>query len=176
LAQAGKLTEKELLEAKEETQRMKERFDELIKLTPDNQRMQLLAAAASQNVSYLYEKYREFLPNLEGSVRTANAAINGLQDFLASFKDNPGKRIVSIFLGAIIGLVVAGIFSLDVFQAVLIDTPAAGNFWMIDLRVIVTGLVIGLGSGPTHEVIRVVQEYKESRKSENILRPDLPPR
>jgi hypothetical protein len=42
------------------------------------------------------------------------------------------------------------------------------------LQVILTGLIIGLGSGPTHEVIRAVQEYKKSRKGDNISRPDLP--
>jgi hypothetical protein len=30
--------------------------------------------------------------------------------------------------------------------------------------VVLTGLIIGLGSGPTHEVIRLVQESKKNRK------------
>jgi hypothetical protein len=34
--------------------------------------------------------------------------------------------------------------------------------------------MIGLGSGPTHEVIRAIQEYKKNRKGENTAKPDLP--
>jgi hypothetical protein len=174
LAQGGKLAEEGLARAKREVTRMKERFDEILKLTPDNQRTQLLAAAASQNVAYLYKKYGEVVPGLEEAVDTANAAINGLQDFLSSFKDNPGRRLISIYLGAAIGVVVAGIFNLDVFQAVL-ETPAPANSAGLAGRVILTGLVMGLGSNPTHEVIRSIQVYKEGRKSTNISRPNLPP-
>jgi hypothetical protein len=175
LAEQGVLAQEQLAAAEREIERMKSRFDEILVLTPDNQRIQLLAAAASQNVSYLYQKYGDYLPHLKQATETANAAINGLQDFLATFKDNPGRRLISLFLGAVLGLVVAGIFSLDVFQAVL-ETPAQGvEGALVDLRVILTGLVMGLGSNPTHEVIRAIQEYKENRKGENIARPNLPP-
>ena len=153
---------------------MKARFDELMKLTEGNQRMQLLAAAASQNVTYLHKKYGEAVPDLEQALDTANAAINGLQDFLATFKDNPGRRLLSIYLGMVLGLGIAGVFGLDVFQAVL-QTPGEPNNLLVDGRVILTGLMIGLGSNPTHEVIRSLQEYKEGRKGSNIAQPNLPP-
>jgi hypothetical protein len=181
LEQQGKLTKEQLTAGEKEIERMKARFDELMRLTPDNQRIQLLAAAASQNVAYLYKKYGEILPQLKQASDTANTAINGLQDFLATFKDNPGRRLISIYLGAVLGLGVAGLFSLDVFQAVL-QTPAqeaTGGLLdacvLLDVRVIFTGLVIGLGSNPTHEVIRAIQEYKEGRKGANIAHPNLPP-
>lgn len=172
LEQQGKLTEDQLAIAKEEIERMKARFDELMKLTADNQRMQLLAAAASQNVAYLYKKYGQVLPDLEQALDTANAAINGLQDFLATFKDNPGRRLLSIYLGMIIGLGIAGAFSLDVFQAVLETPPGQST---AAARVILTGLIIGLGSNPTHEIIRAIQEYKEGQKGANIAQPNMPP-
>ncbi len=148
------------------------RFEGLKGLAPDNQNIQLLVAAASQNVNYLHEKYKTTLPTLKNSADVANEVINSLQNFLATFKDNPGRRLISLYVGAIMGLGVAGIFGLDLFQAVLqpdtIKYPA--------LNIILTGLIIGLGSNPTHEVIRAVQEYKKGRKGENISKPDQPSR
>jgi hypothetical protein len=174
LKEDGKLTADGLAKAKTEIARMKNRFDEILKLTPDNQRTQLLAAAGSQNVAYLYKKYGQVLPGLEDAAATANAAINGLQDFLSTFKDNPGRRLISIYVGAVIGVVIAGVFSLDVFQAVL-ETDLARSAGMIGMRVVLTGLVMGLGSNPTHEVIRSIQVYKEGKKGLNTARPNLPP-
>ncbi len=171
-----KLGPDDVAAAENEIQRMKERFDALLKLTPDNQRMQLLAASAAQNVSYLYKKYGDNLPKLEAAANTAMTAVNGLQDFLATFKDNPGRRLISIYAGAVIGLVVAGLFKLDIFQAVL-QTPAGSppiSQTALHLRVILTGLAIGLGSNPTHEIISAIQVFKEGQKGANIAQPDLP--
>jgi hypothetical protein len=180
LAQNGKLTPQQLADAEAEITRMKARFDSLLSLTPDNQRVQLLAASASQNVAYLYKKYGKALPdlqqaNLKQAVDTAGAAINGLQDFLSTFKDNPGRRLISIYLGAVLGLIVAGMFGLDLFQAVLQSPPQPGTSNLVHLRIILTGLAIGLGSNPTHEIIQAVQAYKEGRKGANNAQPDLPP-
>jgi hypothetical protein len=36
--------------------------------------------------------------------------------------------------------------------------------WPAGAGVAITGLVVGLGSGPTHEVIRAIQQYKETQK------------
>jgi hypothetical protein len=160
---------KKLEDAPGDIARLKARFDELRKLAPGNQRVQLLAAAAAQNVSFIKAKYGEFMGELNNAANVANSAINGLQDFLATFKDNPGRRLISIYLGAILGLIVAGFFSLDVFKAAGANTGPYPK-----LSIILTGIVIGLGSGPTHEVIRVIQESKEGRKGANTKQPDLP--
>ncbi|HEX5883959.1 MAG TPA: hypothetical protein VFY67_05395 [Pyrinomonadaceae bacterium] len=160
--------QKRLEDAPADIERLKARFDELQKLAPGNQRVQLLAAAASQNVSYLKQKYGDVLVDLEGAAKVADTAINGLQDFLATFKDNPGRRLISIYLGALLGLVIAGVFSLDVFKALDVTVPYE------HVPIVLTGILIGLGSGPTHEVIRVIQEFKENRKGRNTKQPDLP--
>lgn len=131
------------------------RFNELKeKLPPDNERVQLLVTAASPHVDYLRKKYEANLPNLNAAAAIAGTAIDGLQNFIASFKDNPGRRLISIYLGVILGLTVAGYFGLDLFQAVLKDTAQSTNH----LNIIITGVVVGLGSNPTHEVIRALQE------------------
>jgi hypothetical protein len=171
LEQQGKISREELATAEKEIDRMKARFDELMRLAPDNQRMQLLAAAASQNVTYLRQKYTEDLHHLDQAFTRAEAAINGLQAFLATFKDNPGRRLISLYLGAVLGLGVAGIFGLDILQAILQTSSGEMSGALLDLRVIFTGLVIGLGANPAHEIIRVIQEYKEGQKGENIAKP-----
>jgi hypothetical protein len=172
LASEGRLTQEEMERGKVEIDRIKRRFDELKAMAPDNQRVQLLTAAASQHVSYFYARYKGIVAEIDRAGAVANTAISGLQDFLVSFKDNPGRRLISIYLGAILGVGVAGVMGLDVFQALLVQDPAR-----IDhptAQIILTGMMIGLGSSPTHEVIRVVQEYKNGRKGENIAKPDLP--
>ena len=168
-AQADEEAQKALNSATDEIAALKKRYDDLKNLAPDNQRVQLIAAAAAQNVAYLSQKYGDVAPELQTAGAIANISINGLQNFLASFKDNPGRRLISIYAGAILGLGVTGFFGLDLFQAVLGTTPKYPH-----AQIVLTGIVIGLGSSPTHEVIRAVQEYKKSRKGDNLSQPALP--
>ena len=181
-------------------------------LAPDSQRAQMLATLAARNLAYVQGRY----PEARAVAAAASATIDGLQDFVASFKDNPGRRMISLYLGAMLGLGVAGSFGLDVVEAAMqapLQAPAAaaaapnpapvtqapastvpaavvqpiahrdtaaigtrsskpsrGKRWQI----ILTGLIMGLGSSPTHEVIRAIQEYKKSRKGANVGRPDQP--
>lgn len=172
LRAAGNKTTEELdrlKQAENEIGSLKARFDEIKKLAPDNQRVQLLTAAASQNVAVLQEKFGDLLTNADRASKIANTAIGGLQDFLATFKDNPGRRLISIYLGAIVGLFVAGFFGLDVIGA-----AAGAQSEHPRLMVLLTGVIIGLGSSPTHEVIRSIQEFKKGQKGENTSKPDLP--
>lgn len=148
----------------EEIAKIKKQYDDLRQLRTSNQHIQLLNAVASTNAKYLKDKYGDKLPelDLDQSFKIVEAMVKELQDFLGAFKDNPGRRLISIYVGALLGLAIAGIFGLDVFQAVLGTVPVNAN-----ARVILTGLIIGLGSNPTHEVIRVLQEYKKKSKGEN---------
>jgi hypothetical protein len=160
---------KKLNDAENEIGNLKARFDEIKNLAPDNQRVQLLTAAASQNVAVLQEKFGDFLDDADRVKTVANTAINGVQDFLSSFKDNPGRRLISIYFGAILGVIVAGLFGLDLFGAASGDAAVHGRW-----SVLLTGVIIGLGSNPTHEVIRAIQEFKKTQKGGNISQPDLP--
>lgn len=208
--------------AQRDMQRMKARFDDIRAHAPSNQRMQLLAASAAQSVNFLVTKYGEHLPALRAGTALADTAIGGMQDFLATFKDNPGRRLLSLYLGALLGLLLAWVFQLDVFAAVA-SAPAApgpaGGFLpaaaaaapglaahdpallhfasvvvpdtlgaaarqlhragalpvppLAGLRLAATGLLIGFGSNPTHEVIQALQEYKKGRKGDNTSKPKL---
>lgn len=122
------------------------------------QRANLIAVTAMQGIS----KINKIDPKqIETLTPIANQSIVALADFAASFKDNPGKRTISIFVGGFLGIAIAGLFGLDVFKAILGTTLAAG------LGVALTGLVMGLGSNPTHEIINLLQAIKTNRQQQN---------
>jgi hypothetical protein len=172
VATAEGWTAAQIAAAKTEVASLSARFTQLKDELPSaNERVNLLIAATAQHVEYLKKKYANATVKLDATVGVANATINGLQNFMATFKDNPGRRLISIYVGVMLGLAVAGYFGLDLFQAVL--SEQAANATPIARNVILTGVVIGLGSSPTHEVIRAVQEYKKARKGENLATPDL---
>jgi hypothetical protein len=148
-----------------ELQALSARIKELETMAPDNQRLQMVVNAAAQQLDGLQKAYGKESPELNRVLETAKASINGMQEFLGSFSDNPGRRLISLFVGATLGVVLAGVFGLDVFQAVM-ETGVERDVG----RVIFTGLMIGLGSSPTHEVIRAIQEYKKNRKGDTAAK------
>lgn len=172
LAKRGKLTTAQIDQGKKEIDSLKQRFDGLTKMATDHQKVQLLAASASQSVSHLYGKYKDVVGDMDRANAAANNAIAGIQTFLVTFKDNPGRRVISLYAGALLGVAVAGAFGLDLFQAVL--EPGPQQLPYRSLRVVLTGLIIGLGSNPTHEVLRAVQEYKKSQKIGNAAKNSSP--
>ena len=127
-------------------------------LPTDNQQVQMITGIASQTVKLLQEKY----PEIQAVASAANEAIKGVNDFVATFKDNPGRRLISLYAGAIIGLGVAAMLNLDAFHAALNE-----NSKISGLGVAFTGVLMGLGSNPTHEVIRAIQEVKKGYKADN---------
>ncbi|TGE22230.1 hypothetical protein E5K00_18455 [Hymenobacter aquaticus] len=165
-----------LTTAQQDLDSMQRRFNDIRAHGPSNQRMQLLAATAAQSVNFLVTKYQNELPRLREGVALADTAISGMQDFLATFKDNPGRRLLSLYLGALLGLALAAIFQLDVFAAI----NAMSDIHSTDplpatpgLRIAATGLLIGLGSNPTHEVIQLLHEHKKGQKGKNTSNPQL---
>jgi hypothetical protein len=174
LAQAEQWSQQQIDSATAEIAQFRQRFAELQALAPDNQRIQLLVAAAVQNVAYIEQKYKDHIADFTLARGVADEAINGLQNFVASFKDNPGRRLISLYLGVLAGVVVAGFMGLDLVRASLQIPPDKLSHPRLDI--VLTGVVLGLGSSPTHEVIRAIQEYKKNRKGENVAKPDQPDR
>ena len=81
---------------------------------------------------------------------------------LKTFGDNPGRRMVSLYAGAVLGIGVAALLGLDVFAAAAGGSGESGD-WLQQLHLAVpaTGLIIGLGSNPTHDVIKALQSLKQ---------------
>lgn len=98
-------------------------------------------------------------PSTRASVGAASAAVSGVAQLVGSTTDNPGRRMMSLFAGAVLGLIAAGVLGLDAVHAAL-GTPSPRVAWGL----VATGLAIGLGSNPVHELIQAVQAYKQSQQ------------
>jgi len=167
---AGEQVTEELKTARKRIEDIKGQMSELQALAPNNPRVRSAAAAASRGIGYLEGQY----PGLRQTAQGFNRAVSQVDDFLNSFNDNPARRLISIYLGAFIGLLVAGVLGLDLIGATLGEDPFGTGpdqpWWdeaLPNLGAAATGLVMGLGASPTHELIKTLQETKKARKAEN---------
>jgi hypothetical protein len=151
-----------LAQALDEMTKLQGRVADLENLAPGNQRVSLIAATVTQGMGMVVQ-YR---PQIDYNLRLIDQSVAGLTDFAASFKENPARRIINIWAGAMIGLIIAYFVRMDVFFAVLGEAATPANWWP-HLGVALTGLIIGLGSNPTHDVIAALQEVKKYRASQN---------
>ena len=78
-----------------------------------------------------------------------------MSQFVGSVADNPGRRIISLYAGVAIGLIGSFVVGLDVFNAT-IGTTAGTGADSLKWGVAITGVVMGLGSAPTHELIKAL--------------------
>jgi len=68
-------------------------------------------------------------------------------------------RLIALGLGVVSGILVAVPLDLNLFDIALGDQRVPNGHW-------VTGVVIGLGTGPTHEIVKYVEEKKNKGKAE----------
>jgi hypothetical protein len=126
--------------------------DEVSHLTSDA-RLNQLASTAAGRVNAILAEHPGLRQHIGNDIDLGAKLVNEAQAFMTSFSDNPGRRIISLYVAAMIGMVVAAIAGLDVFGAT--------NHHLGDVGVPLTGLVMGLGSNPTHEIIAALQQYKQ---------------
>ncbi len=79
-----------------------------------------------------------------------------LRDALASEQYKSLKQVVSLIVGAVVGIAISLTAKLDMFQLLHIYSDA-GLFGEV-----VTGIVIGAGSGPVHSLIGILQDAKDA--------------
>jgi hypothetical protein len=105
----------------------------------------------------------------QAALEAASDAADRASLIIASFQDNPARRIASFAIGAGLGMLLAGGVGLNRFLATLGAAAAEGGAAQQaiagTLGIVLTGIVIGLGSAPTHEVVKALQAYKENRMS-----------
>ena len=165
LQQAETWAEGKLQAAANDLEKIKKHVEEIQKLPIDSQRVQLIVNSAERSVKYFSRKY----PEIQGTADLAKFGIQGVTDFVETFKDNPGRRLISLFIGALAGLAIAGFTGLDVFQVVLEEPASSSQATLLPhIGVAITGLLMGLGANPTHEAIRLLQEIKNRRKTANV--------
>jgi hypothetical protein len=166
LQQAEEWGQDKLDAAAKDLDEIKKHVDQLRKLPIDNQRVQLITASALRSVDYFSLKY----PEIKEVAGLARFGIQGITNFVETFKDNPGRRLISLFAGALVGMIIAGSMGLDVFQAALQTTDSTQTSNLLpNVGIAFTGLLMGFGANPTHEAIRLLQEIKKSRKAENLV-------
>ena len=161
LSSAGKLADDQLAAANKEIQDFRASIDQLKTMAPGSQLALSVASAATQLVSQFQQKYK----TLDTVATFANQAISGFANFIVTPPDNLGRRFISLFVGMYLGLVVAGVLGLDLLQSIFTTSLA------FHLGIVLTGLVMGLGSSPTHEVIQVLQNWKSNLKTSGTATP-----
>lgn len=165
----------EIDKVRDEEKKYKAQIKAISSLAKDNQRVQLVATTAFQAAHRLDTAYGTLMPAVRQAFNDVSQVTAGVSDVLAGFKENPAKKIISIYVGSMVGLVVSGFVGLDLFAAAGLPLGES-KFLGVPLPyvgVMLTGLVVGLGANPTHEVVRLVSEAAKSRRASNMGRPNV---
>ena len=139
-------------------------------LAPGSARLALMRDAAANGLDLadaVVDASGTMLANYKATVLTIGQSLTIGGKVIEALKDNPARRIASILLGASLGLLIAGYFGLNLFSAILLDPADGGTTTgaIVDVTagvvgIALTGIIIGLGSSPTHEVVKALQNYK----------------
>jgi hypothetical protein len=132
-------------------------------LGPNNRRARDLAKAASRSVEWFEKNHPE--ERIKDAATRVQYTADAVTTFLDTFNDNPGRRLISLCLGGIIGVSVAGALGLDAFKATLGTSPPFVIGIFENAGTAITGIMIGLGASPTHELIKTLQETKQRNRS-----------
>lgn len=135
-------------------------LDNAQKLAPGSARLALVRAVGLKG-SAVVGRSASSLEAAAGDVRAVLEEVdeksNMAIDIINGFADNPARRIASILIGSMLGVLVVGFIGLNVFAATLEDP---GQFSGV-LGIVLTGILVGLGASPTHEAIKALQNSKE---------------
>lgn len=153
--------------------------DARAKLAPGSARLQRAATisrAAHTALAEALEATGDTVSDAHALLQRTSATADRALLIIGSFHDNPARRLASLGLGAAFGSIIAGGVGLNIFSATLATGATADDVWVPQwllggLGVALTGIVIGLGSAPTHEVIKALQRYKQGRTApEPVMR------
>ena len=151
------------------------RFQQAKKLAPGSTRI-ANAAGAADTVSTELRSALKLVGDAGSGVAQqldlVELRLGTALDVVASFQDNPFRRLSSLMLGAAAGAIVAGFVGLNLFAAI---SDAGIRELQAQLGVVVTGLVIGLGSGPTHELVKNLQANKKAGQLKPVASRGLAP-
>jgi hypothetical protein len=157
--------------------RLKTQFDDVRqKLVPGSNRLARVGEINAQVAESLKQAQAMAASATQDAREALQVASDGAERaalIISSIQDNPARRLASLALGASLGMLVAGVAGLNLFAATLVGSSndgsalpplVAGGF-----GVVLTGIVIGLGSAPTHEVVKSLQAYKETRTGGELV-------
>jgi hypothetical protein len=127
----------------------------------NDQKVAILAGSAANSITNILSTYPDLQKQLGDKVDLAKSLTDDLNSFLTTFDDNPARRSISLVVGCIAGYAVAIALQLDMFAVLGVPTAIGG--WSAGVPL--TGLIMGLGSNPTHEVIQAIQQYKQAKQT-----------
>ena len=139
------------------------------KLPPGSARLVRLGEINTAMATTLHDAHQlsaQATTGAQAALRDASDLAERASLIIASFSDNPARRVASLLLGASLGMVIAAAIGLNLFSATLAPPPGATDIVGLlagKAGIVLTGIVIGLGSSPTHEVVKSLQAYKEAR-------------
>jgi len=146
------------------------------KLVPGSDRLARVGEINAQVTSTLQAAQSAVSTGTEAAqtaMRTASDSAERAALIIASIQDNPARRLASLALGSSLGMLVAGVTGLNLFVATLVGDPATPSalppIAAGTLGIVLTGIVIGLGSAPTHEIVRSLQAYKDTRTGGELV-------
>jgi hypothetical protein len=157
--------------------RLQKQLTEAQKLAPGSARLTAfanVATDASREAALAAKIAGDAAAGVRSTLNNASAAASAGLSIIASFQANPARRLSSLLVGASFGMLVAGLMGLNLFAAVL--APPAGEpeplgILMGSIGVVLTGFVVGLGVGPTHELVKTLENIKESRNQTIVAGP-----
>jgi hypothetical protein len=109
------------------------------------------------------DKLRGQYPALQSVATDVNIFVSRAATYAESVVQNPARKLISLYAGAVLGVIIAGLIGMDLFKASGIGQTSFGHF---DWGVVGTGLIMGLGSNPAHEVIKAIQEFKSNQRTQ----------
>ncbi|MBV9580935.1 MAG: hypothetical protein JO057_20330 [Chloroflexi bacterium] len=131
----------------------------------NDQKLTYLLSRTSGAINTVLNAHPDLNAQLGKGVDLAREMTDDLYSFVRTFNDNPARRIISLVVGCLAGFIVSAALRLDLFAALGLTqlTPFPNVPW--SMGVPLTGLIMGLGSSPTHEVIQAIQQFKQDSNS-----------
>jgi hypothetical protein len=151
-----------------------------IKSLPGPQYLQYVASWTQSKLDLLNKEFNIFdKDTMETYGQWINTAEADVNSFSTAFAQNPARTLISLFVGATAGLLVAKTFGLNAYQAVISSPPVAATvsgqispqslstatLQLPGIWIGITGLVMGLGTSPTHQLIQTLTQFKSRLKT-----------
>lgn len=155
---------------------LQEKMNAAQKLAPGSPRFQIVAEVAGDGLDVVRgaldraaKVTGEVSETIVEAAEDVASACDRIGAFITSFDDNPARKIASLCLGAALGLVVTALLGLNMFVA-LLEGDVAGQLAGLT-GILLTGVVVGLGANPTHEVIKALQRRKAASGAPSTTAP-----
>ncbi|MBV9581434.1 MAG: hypothetical protein JO057_22890 [Chloroflexi bacterium] len=131
----------------------------------NDQKLQYLLTESASRINSVLIAHPDLGQHLDSRIDLATSLTNDVNSFLTTFQDNPPRRMISLVVGCLLGYAIALVLRLDMFLALGVPLTLGTGSVVWSAGVPLTGLVMGLGSNPTHELIQAIQQYKQQATS-----------